>query len=111
VFWAANQWGSIAAILGFAYRYRHADSAALRYLVPAVFPVYILHQSVTVVAAHHFKALAIPAIAEGPILVIVTFALCFAGYEIVRRVDWLRPLFGLKRDAHRTKALHPVPES
>ena len=95
--WAANQWTTIAAICGFAYRFRHADSAALRYLVPAVFPVYILHQTVIVVLAHHLKALSMPAVVEGPLLIVATFALCFAGYEAIRRVGLLRPLFGLKR--------------
>ncbi len=95
--WALNQWASIAAIFGFAYRFRHADSPALRYLVPAVFPVYILHQSVIVVAAYNLKPLGIAPMLEGPLLIVLTFAACFGGYEIIRRVGWLRPLFGLKR--------------
>ncbi|WP_210412679.1 acyltransferase family protein [Luteimonas granuli] len=33
---------------------------------------------------------------EGPLLVLATFALSFAGYELIRRVRLLRPLFGLK---------------
>ena len=85
------------AVLGFARHWNPGDSSALRYLVPAVFPVYILHQTVTVVLAHNLKPLAIPPLVEGILLVMVTFAACFAGYEVVRRVAWLRPLFGLKR--------------
>ena len=95
--WALNQWCAIVAVLGFAHRMRPGDSPALRYLVAAVFPVYILHQSVIVVVAHHLKPLAIPPLAEGPLLVAITFAACFAGYEAIRRVRWLRPLFGLAR--------------
>lgn len=94
--WALNQWCSIAAIFGFAYRFRDADSRALRYLVPAVFPVYILHQSVIVVAAYNMRPLGIPSLPEGLLLVLLTFTACFGGYEIVRRVRWLRPLFGLR---------------
>jgi glucans biosynthesis protein C len=93
--WAVDQWASIAAIFGFAYRLRGRDSATLRYLVPAVFPVYILHQTVTVTLAHELKPLGITPLVEGPLLVIATFALCFAGYEAIRRVPLLRPLFGL----------------
>ncbi|CAN7327742.1 acyltransferase family protein [Pseudoxanthomonas sp. LjRoot168] len=95
--WALNQWCAIVAVLGFAHRMRPGDSPALRYLVAAVFPVYILHQTVIVVVAHHLKPLAIPPLAEGPLLVAITFAACFAGYEAIRRVRWLRPLFGLTR--------------
>jgi hypothetical protein len=107
VLWGVNQWCSIAAIFGFAYRFRHADSAALRYLVPAVFPVYILHQTGIILAAYHLRPLAIPALPEGLLLVALTLAACFAGYEIVRRIRWLRPLFGLKLE-RRTAATLPA---
>ena len=95
--WALNQWWSLASIFGFTYRFRHADSAALRYLTPAVFPVYILHQTVIVVAAYNLKPLGIAPLWECLLLIALTFAACFGAYEIVRRIGWLRPLFGLKR--------------
>lgn len=106
--WAIDQWCAIAAVFGFAYRFRNADSAALRYLVPAVFPVYILHQSVIVVMAHYAKPLGLSPLLEGPLLVLLTFAACFGGYEIIRRVPLLRPLFGLKGKA---KAPAPIPDA
>lgn len=96
VAWAANQWCAIAAAFGFAWRLRGADNAALRYLAPAVFPVYIRHQTILVVLAHDAKPLNLPPLLEGPLLVLLTFALCFGGYEVIRRVPLLRPLFGLK---------------
>lgn len=96
VVWAINQWTSIAAILGFAFHLAPADSKALRYLTPAVFPVYILHQTVIVVAAYNLQPLNIPPLIEGPFLVLLTFAACFGAYEIIRRVRWMRPLFGLR---------------
>ena len=74
------------------------DSAALRYLTQAVFPVYILHQTVIVVLAHNLQPLGLRPAAEGPLLVLTTFALCLGGFELVRRVGWLRPLFGLGRE-------------
>ncbi|GAB3333132.1 acyltransferase family protein [Marilutibacter aestuarii] len=95
--WGANQWLSIAAILGFARHWIKGDSPALRYLAPAVYPVYILHQTVIVVLAHNAQRLALNPWIEGPLLVACTFALCLAGYELIRRVPVLRPLFGLKR--------------
>ncbi|WP_119718181.1 acyltransferase family protein [Cognatilysobacter tabacisoli] len=97
--WAVNQWSAIAAVCGFAYRFRNANSGTLRYLVPAVFPVYILHQTVIVVAAYRLRPLAMPPLLEGLLLVALTFAACFGAYEVIRRVGWLRPLFGLKRAA------------
>ena len=96
VVWAVNQWTSIAAILGFACHFAPGDSKALRYLTPAVFPVYILHQTVIVVAAYNLRPLDIKPLFEGPLLVVLTFAVCFGAYEIIRRAAWMRPLFGLR---------------
>jgi len=97
VVWGVMQWSVIVAVLGFARHSAPADSRALRYLSAAVFPVYILHQTVTVVLAHNLKPFGIPSLLEGPLLVVATFALCLAGYEMIRRIGPLRPLFGLKR--------------
>jgi surface polysaccharide O-acyltransferase-like enzyme len=94
--WGANQWLAITAILGFARRRVKGDNPALRYLAPAVYPVYILHQTVIVVLAHNLQPLAMAPLLEGPLLVFATFAVCFGLYEVIRRVRWLRPLFGLK---------------
>ena len=110
VVWGVNQWCAIAAAFGFAYRFRDADSAALRYLAPAVFPVYILHQTVIVALAHNAKSLALPPLLEGPLLVLLTFIVCFGGYEVIRRVRVLRPLFGLKPMPH-TAAPRPLPQA
>ena len=97
--WGINQWCAIAAIFGYAYRLRDVDSPALRYLTPAVFPVYILHQTVIVALAHGAKPLALPPLLEGPLLVLATFAACFGLYEFIRRIPVLRPLFGLRRES------------
>lgn len=96
VVWAVFQWTAIATILGIARGIAFRDTPVLRYLREAVFPVYILHQTVIVVLAHDAKPLGLRPVLEGPLLVLATFALCFLGFEIVRRVRWLRPLFGLK---------------
>lgn len=94
--WGLDQWSAIVAILGFARHWAPGDSPALRYLSAAIFPVYILHQTVIVVLAYNMKPLALPPLSEAPLLVALTFALCFGGYEIIRRIPPLRPLFGLK---------------
>jgi fucose 4-O-acetylase-like acetyltransferase len=96
VAWATNQWATIVAILGFGQVLRGANSRVLRYLVPAVLPVYMLHQTLIVVLAHNLQPLHLRPALEGPLLVAATFALCFAVYEVIRRLDWVRPLFGLK---------------
>ncbi|MCD9087217.1 acyltransferase family protein [Stenotrophomonas sp. SY1] len=99
VVWAIDQWCATAALLGFAYRWRNADSPLLRYLTVAVFPVYILHQTVIVVLAHALKPLGIPATLEAMLLIAATFALCFAAYALIRRSRLLRPPFGLRSES------------
>ena len=104
-FWGMMEWAAIAAILGYARNWNPKDSPLLRYLTVAVFPFYILHQTVIVLLAHNMKPLHIAPALEGPLLIVVTFGLCLLGYEIIRRVPLLRPVFGLKREAKST----PVP--
>jgi len=95
VVFGAEQWLACAAVLGFARRYLNHDNAARRYLTAAIFPVYILHQTIIVVVAHALKPVGLLPGVEGPLLIVVTAVTCLAGYEVIRRVAILRPLFGL----------------
>jgi hypothetical protein len=95
VVYGIEQWSAIVAILGFARRHLVHDSAARRYLTTAIFPVYILHQTVIVICAHSLKPANLNPAVEGILLVGVTAAASFMGYEVIRRIRWLRPLFGL----------------
>jgi hypothetical protein len=93
--YGAEQWLAIVAVLGFARRHLAHDNAARRYLTAAIFPVYILHQTVIVVVAHSLKPAYLDPGVEGALLVLVTASACFLGYEVIRRLRILRPLFGL----------------
>jgi hypothetical protein len=94
--WAFDQWAWIVMLLGFARRLLNFDHPLRRYLTDAVFPFYILHQTVIVVAGHHLTRLGLPVGLEAAILVGGTTVACLAGYEAVRRIGLLRPVFGLK---------------
>ncbi|MDF2900515.1 MAG: acetyltransferase [Phenylobacterium sp.] len=94
--YGVNQWGAIAAILGFGARHLTRGGPVLTYLTLGVFPFYIIHQTFIVVAGHHLAKVGLPQGLEAAILIGGTFACCFVTYEIVRRVALLRPLFGLK---------------
>lgn len=88
-------WSAIVAACGFAQRHLDRDGPARRYLTEAVFPVYILHQTLIVVLAHALKPLHREPVLEAMLLVVLVTVASFAGFEIVRRVPLLRPLFGL----------------
>jgi peptidoglycan/LPS O-acetylase OafA/YrhL len=96
--YGALQWLAMAAVVGFARRHLNRDNAARRYLTTAIFPVYILHQTVIVIVAHALKPANLYAPVEGLLLVLVTAASCFLGYEAIRRIAPLKPLFGLALD-------------
>ncbi len=98
--YSVQQWCTIVAALGFAQVHLNRDGPARRYLTEAVFPVYILHQTLILLLAHSFAPLALNPVLEGSLLVGLTFALSFAGFELVRRAKWLRPLFGLAAKAN-----------
>jgi glucan biosynthesis protein C len=96
--YAAYQWCSIVAILGFGRRWLNRDAPARRYLTDAVFPFYILHQTAIIATEYAIRDLGLPAWAEAAVVIAATVASCIFAYEIVRRVWWLRPWFGLKRE-------------
>lgn len=106
---AIDQWATICAVLGFASRHiRTAEGPVLRYLTDAVFPCYLAHQTILVLAAHQLKALDLPAQIEAPVLVSLTLGGSLLVYEIVRRIGPIRPLWGLKP---RGRKRPPAPPS
>ncbi|MFL6672941.1 MAG: acyltransferase family protein [Massilia sp.] len=90
-------WSAIAAACGFAQRHLQFDGPARRYLTEAVFPVYIVHQTLIVSLAHAFKPLHRAPGLEAILLVVLTITISFGIFELVRSSALLRPLFGLAR--------------
>ncbi|WP_426102726.1 acyltransferase family protein [Massilia sp. TSP1-1-2] len=90
-------WSAIMAACGFAQRHLNRDNASRVYLTEAVFPVYILHQTLIVSIAHLIKPAKVAPGPEALILIVLTITISFGVFELVRRVGWLRPFFGLGR--------------
>jgi len=107
------QWCGIVGAVGFARRHLNRDGDLRRYLADAVFPVYILHQTLTIVVASALAWRAYPPALEGALLAAGTFGLSFLGYEWARRVRWARPLFGLKAQSvpHTSRAVSTINSS
>lgn len=99
--YALDQWAFIAAVLGWGARWLNRDGPVLRYLTVGVFPFYIVHQTVTVVAGHHLAALGLPLAVEAGALIAVTFAGCLAAYELARRIGPFGILLGVKPATRR----------
>jgi glucan biosynthesis protein C len=97
-------WCAILAAFGFARRHLRRDGPVRRYLTDAIFPFYIIHQTTIVVAGPWLDRMQLPLWIEAPTLIALTAASCWLGYEIVRRIPPLRPLFGLKLEPRREPA-------
>ncbi|MCP3372073.1 acyltransferase family protein [Bradyrhizobium cajani] len=99
------QWLAIVTVLGFARRHFTADGPVRRYLTEAIFPYYIVHQTAIIMIAHALQGAGLSAGAEASIVIAGTALACVVTYEIVRRIAWLRPLFGLRVQARRPLAI------
>ncbi len=93
--WVFMAWNAILALCGFARQHWNLDHPLRQYLTQAAFPVYILHQTVIILWAWNLRAFHLPALLEGVVLIVMTFATCGLGFALIRRVGLLRPLFGL----------------
>ncbi|MFO1272973.1 MAG: hypothetical protein U1F50_15075 [Rubrivivax sp.] len=92
---ATEQWCAIVAAFGFARRHLNRDHPWRAPLTEAVFPLYIVHQTVIVGAAVALRPLALPAGVEALVIVALTFGGGFAAWWLARRAGGLRPWMGL----------------
>lgn len=99
VLYALVQWSAILAVCGFGHRHLQFDSAKRRYLTQAVFPVYLLHQTLIILFSQLIKPAQHGPVLEAVLLVAMTLTASFGIFEVVRRIPLLRPLFGLGREA------------
>src|SRR5690606_7897735 len=96
----------ILAVFAFGSMYLNKPGRTLTYLSEAAYPVYILHMIFLYLGSVWVFPLAIPVQLQFLLVLLITLAGCFGTFELVRRVDFLRPLFGLK-----LKPAKPVAES
>lgn len=90
----SNCW--IFSIFGFFYQYLNKPSKSLSYLSKAAYPVYIIHMIVLYLAAKLVLPFQLPALIAFILITIITFIGCYLLYEfLIRRIPFLRPLFGL----------------
>lgn len=95
VVYAVDQWGFIAAIIGFAAHHIRSSHRVMRYLGGGVFTFYIVHQSVIVLAAVRIERLQLPLMAEFGLVLLLTLCGCLLAYEIARRMGFFGILLGV----------------
>lgn len=91
----SNCW--IYGVFGFGYKYLNKPGATLSYLSQAAYPIYIIHMFVLYAGAAIILPLGIPVGLKFIGIIVFTGSGCYMIYEfIIRRIGFLRPLFGLK---------------
>jgi peptidoglycan/LPS O-acetylase OafA/YrhL len=95
--WGFWSWCWVLAILGFSMKHLNFNRSVLTYANEAVLPFYILHQPVLLSVGYFVVQWTIPAAAKFIIIDTLSFVFIMALYEfVVRRVNLLRFLFGMK---------------
>jgi hypothetical protein len=94
---ALGSWCWVLAIIGFSAQHLRFPVRLLGYANEAVLPFYILHPTVMLTLGLYMVQWPIPDLLKWVVIVISTFAICMGLYEfIVRRINLLRFLFGMK---------------
>lgn len=93
-----NLWAWVLALFGYAARYLNKPGNLLKYANEAVYPFYILHQTITISIGFYIMNLELGFWPKFLILLAGTFVGSLLIYEFgIRRWRWIRPLFGMKR--------------
>ena len=92
-----NTWAWMLTFLGFASHYLNFNNRLLSYANEAVLPFYILHQTVIVTLGYFIADWDIAVFPKYLFMLVVNFTIIIVLYEfIVKRVSFLRYLFGMK---------------
>ncbi|MBP9793526.1 MAG: acyltransferase family protein [Flavobacterium sp.] len=90
-------WSWILTLFGYASKYLNKPSKTLSYCNEAVYPFYILHQTITVIIGYFLMNLNWNFTSKFSLMTVGTFIISWIIYEfLIRRWKIIRPLFGLQ---------------
>jgi len=87
----------IFAVFGFANKHLNRPGKTLSYLSQGAYPIYILHMIFLYLGSSLLFPVEISVLLKFMFVIAFTAAGCFISYELIRRVGFLKPLFGLKK--------------
>ena len=94
---AIESFSWMISIFGYGAKFLNKKSTRLSYLSTAVYPIYILHMPLQFFFSLFIIPWEIPAILKLILIIMSTLISSFAIYDLViKRLKWIRPLFGLK---------------
>jgi len=88
-------WAWITAMLGITYQFFNTESKRLKYLSDAVFPFYLLNQPIILVLAYYATQWNLSLPLKFAFIAITSFAGTIALYELIKKVSFVRWLFGI----------------
>jgi hypothetical protein len=109
-----SSWCWVLAIFGFGMKHLTFNKPYLQPLNEAVLPFYVLHQSILIYVGYVVVQWDIPALAKWLIIAPLSFAIIIGLIAIIRRVNVLRFLFGMKplpRADRSVPATTPAPQA
>lgn len=100
-----NLWSWILVILGYAAKFMNTKSKTLAYCNRAVYPFYIVHQTISIVIGYYIMNLNWGLAPKFLIMVFGTFGGTWVIYHwILLKIPILHPLFGLKKSYAQEKS-------
>jgi glucans biosynthesis protein C len=96
---ALQIWSIILTIIGFAKKHLNASSNLLNYLNQAVFPFFIIHQTIIVAIGYWIVQLKVSVLTKYLLLSICSSVVIYVLYEyVIRRTKLTRFLYGMKNE-------------
>lgn len=93
-----NAWMWVFAFLGYGKKYLNKDYRSLQYMSTAVYPFYILHQTVIVIIAYYVVGTNDEVSLKLTFLLVVCFFITVSIYHLfIRPYNTMRFIFGLKK--------------
>ena len=109
-----SSWCWVLAIFGFGMKHLTRNTRYLQPLNEAVMPFYVLHQSILIYVGYFVVQSDIPDAAKWLIIAATSFAIIIGLIAVIRRVNVLRFLFGMKplrRAEQAAPAVMPVAQA
>lgn len=91
-----GRWMLTLAVLGLGHRFLNYSNTLSQYASEAAMPFYLLHMTFSVVTGYFVIRLEMPVAVKYPLTVLTATGLTFLAYEVVRRWNVMRWLFGMK---------------
>lgn len=96
LFWTANGWFWILALIGWAQYWLRHSNPTLRYLNRAVYCFYILHQTLIIAIAYYLVPKKLGAAVEPVLIIVAVFLGCWLLYELIKRLPFFPIFFGIQ---------------